>query len=85
MHKMKLGDFFKTWHFLISECNLAGFLMLKTLTEKLSGLFGLLFFFGFLCCTNHRDDLFLGVLTFCTFDILVVKVCETRFKHLPTS
>ena len=37
MHKMKLGDFFKTWHFLISECNLAGLPMLKILTEKISG------------------------------------------------
>ena len=34
---MNLGDFFKTWHFLISECNLAGFPMLKILTEKISG------------------------------------------------
>ena len=35
---MKLGDFFfETWHFLISECNLAGFPMLKILTEKISG------------------------------------------------
>ena len=25
MQKMKLGDFFKTCDFLISECNLAGF------------------------------------------------------------
>ena len=40
-------------------------------------------FFGFLCCTNHRDDLFLGVQTSCIFDIHVVKVCETRFLHLP--
>ena len=40
--------------------------------------------FGFLCCTNHRDDLFLGVQTSCIFDIHVVKVCETRFLYLPT-
>ena len=37
MHKMKLGDFFETCHFLISEYKLAGFPMLKILTEKVSG------------------------------------------------
>ena len=41
--------------------------------------------FGSLCFTNHRDDLFLGVQTSCIFDIHVVKVCETRFLHLPKS
>ena len=37
MHKLKLGEFFKTWRFLISDCNLAGFPMLKILTAKISG------------------------------------------------
>ena len=41
-------------------------------------------FFGLLCCTNHRDDLFLGVQASFIFGIHVMKVCETRFLHLPT-
>ena len=44
----------------------------------------IIWLFGSLCYTNHRDDLFLGVQTSCIFDIHVVKVCETRFLHLPT-
>ena len=34
MHKVKLDDFFNTWHVLISEGNLAGIPMLKIFTEK---------------------------------------------------
>ena len=41
-------------------------------------------FFGSLCCTNHRDYFFLGIQTSCITDIHVVKVCEKRFLHLPT-
>ena len=33
---MKLGDFFNSWHFLISECNLADFPMLKNVQGKIS-------------------------------------------------
>ena len=41
-------------------------------------------FVDFLCGTNHRDDLFLGVQRSSIFDIHVVKVYETKFLHLPT-
>ena len=37
MHKMKLDDSFNTRPFLISECNLAGFFLLKIITATVSG------------------------------------------------
>ena len=39
-------------------------------------------FFGFLCCTNNRDDLFLGVQRSCIFDIMSFGNWRSNFASI---